>query len=94
MPVCPHFLMELHVPVLAVPNSRWLEYIPQLDMVTSARWRSRTAAPSSEAPPGIAWTWPRSSGTSSIARSTTDPARRPTNDVWKQNQREWRGFNE
>ncbi|MFY0679554.1 MAG: mandelate racemase/muconate lactonizing enzyme family protein [Thalassovita sp.] len=35
--VCPHFLMELHLPlVCAVPNAKWLEYIPQLDSVTSA----------------------------------------------------------
>ena len=30
--VCPHFLMELHVALCcAVPNARWVEYIPQLD---------------------------------------------------------------
>jgi len=33
--VCPHFLMELHVALCcAVPNARWLEYIPQLDTIT------------------------------------------------------------
>ena len=27
VPVCPHFLMELHLPLCcAVPNSRWLEF--------------------------------------------------------------------
>ncbi|MEM9105082.1 MAG: mandelate racemase/muconate lactonizing enzyme family protein [Pseudomonadota bacterium] len=32
--ICPHFLMELHVSlVCAVQNARWLEYIPQLDLV-------------------------------------------------------------
>jgi L-alanine-DL-glutamate epimerase-like enolase superfamily enzyme len=35
--VCPHFLMELHVALCAaVPNARWLEYIPQLDTITGA----------------------------------------------------------
>ena len=30
--VCPHFLMEIHLPlVCAVPNATWLEHIPQLD---------------------------------------------------------------
>lgn len=37
MAVCPHFLMELHVSlVCAVPNGRWVEYIPQLDEITTA----------------------------------------------------------
>ena len=40
--VCPHFLMELHVALCcAVPNSRWLEYIPQLDDLTTAPMRIR-----------------------------------------------------
>jgi L-alanine-DL-glutamate epimerase-like enolase superfamily enzyme len=34
--VCPHFLMELHVSlVAAVPNGRYVEYIPQLRAVTN-----------------------------------------------------------
>jgi L-alanine-DL-glutamate epimerase-like enolase superfamily enzyme len=33
--VCPHFLMELHVSLCAaVPNSRYVEYIPQLSAIT------------------------------------------------------------
>ena len=40
MPVCPHFLMELHVSLTAaVPNGRWVEYIPQLDDLTLERMR-------------------------------------------------------
>ena len=36
--VCPHFLMELHVSLAAaVPNGAWVEYIPQLDDVTTSR---------------------------------------------------------
>ncbi|MCX5317024.1 mandelate racemase/muconate lactonizing enzyme family protein [Streptomyces sp. NBC_00154] len=35
--VCPHFLMELHVSLCAaVPNSRYLEHIPQLRAITKA----------------------------------------------------------
>ena len=33
---CPHFLMELHVSLCgAVPNSAYLEYIPQLRGITT-----------------------------------------------------------
>jgi len=36
--VCPHFLMELHVSLTAaVPNGTWVEYIPQLDAITTSR---------------------------------------------------------
>ena len=36
--VCPHFLMELHVSLAAaVPNGRYVEYIPQLDDITQSR---------------------------------------------------------
>ena len=38
VPVCPHFLMELHVSLTAaVPNGAWVEYIPQLDDITTSR---------------------------------------------------------
>jgi L-alanine-DL-glutamate epimerase-like enolase superfamily enzyme len=60
VPVCPHFLMEIHLALCcAVPNSRWLEYIPQLDLVTSApiRIENGRAIPSDEAGLGIAWDW-------------------------------------
>lgn len=33
--VCPHFLMELHVSlVAAIPNGRYVEHIPQLRAIT------------------------------------------------------------
>lgn len=36
--VCPHYLMELHLPLCcAVPNSLWLEHIPQLDDIMENR---------------------------------------------------------
>ena len=56
--VCPHFLMELHVSlVCAIPNAPWLEYIPQLDSLTSTPMRMENghAIPSNEPGLGIDW---------------------------------------
>ena len=56
--VCPHFLMELHVAlVCAVPNARWLEYIPQLDALTTSgmAMQDGCAIPSQQPGLGIAW---------------------------------------
>lgn len=56
--VCPHFLMELHVALCcAVPNARWVEYIPQLDDLTTSRMTIADgyALPSQEPGLGIAW---------------------------------------
>jgi L-alanine-DL-glutamate epimerase-like enolase superfamily enzyme len=56
--VCPHFLMELHVALAsAVPNGRWVEYIPQLDPITANPMTIRDgyALPSPEPGLGIAW---------------------------------------
>jgi len=58
VPVCPHFLMELHVALCAaVPNARWVEYIPQLDELTTEGMRIEGgyAVPSSAPGLGIAW---------------------------------------
>jgi L-alanine-DL-glutamate epimerase-like enolase superfamily enzyme len=60
VPVCPHFLMELHVALCAaVPNARWVEYIPQLDTLTRSPMRIEAghAVPSSEPGLGIDWDW-------------------------------------
>jgi L-alanine-DL-glutamate epimerase-like enolase superfamily enzyme len=60
VPVCPHFLMELHVGLCcAVPNSRWVEYIPQLDAITRTQIAIRDGrAQASEDPGlGIDWDW-------------------------------------
>jgi L-alanine-DL-glutamate epimerase-like enolase superfamily enzyme len=57
-PVCPHFLMELHVALCAaVPNARWVEYIPQLEDLTTEGMRIEGgyAVPSGEPGLGIAW---------------------------------------
>src|SRR6202000_656099 len=40
MPVCPHFLMELHVSLTcAIQNGKYVEYIPQLDELTGKKMR-------------------------------------------------------
>ena len=60
VPVCPHFLMELHVALCcAVPNGRWVEYIPQLDAITARplQVREGRALPSPDAGLGIDWDW-------------------------------------
>jgi L-alanine-DL-glutamate epimerase-like enolase superfamily enzyme len=58
--VCPHFLMELHVSLVsAVPNGWMLEYIPQLDAITTSRLdlrEGRGHAPD-RAGLGIDWDW-------------------------------------
>jgi L-alanine-DL-glutamate epimerase-like enolase superfamily enzyme len=56
--VCPHFLMELHVSLAAaVPNGRYVEYIPQLDEITQSRMtiKDGRAVPSDESGLGIEW---------------------------------------
>ena len=58
--VCPHFLMELHIALCAaVPNARWIEYIPQLDAIITQGMRIEAgrALPSEEPGLGIAWDW-------------------------------------
>ena len=60
VPICPHFLMELHVGLCAaVPNAPWVEYIPQLDSVTTVGMSSDGgfAIPSDAPGLGIAWNW-------------------------------------
>ena len=56
--VCPHFLMELHLSLVCAVNAgRWLEYIPQLDAITSGsiRMDGGHAWPSDVPGLGIAW---------------------------------------
>ena len=58
VPVCPHFLMELHVSLCAaVPNARWVEYIPQIDSLTEQPMAivDGHAIPSDHPGLGIAW---------------------------------------
>ncbi|WP_127502919.1 mandelate racemase/muconate lactonizing enzyme family protein [Actinoplanes solisilvae] len=60
VPVCPHFLMELHVSLCcAVPNSRYLEHIPQLRAITHGEIEiveGHALAPSA---PGLGIVWNR-----------------------------------
>lgn len=60
LPVAPHFLMELHVGLgCGVPNATWIEYIPQLDLITAEPMKVENgrAVPSTEPGLGIAWNW-------------------------------------
>ena len=65
VPICPHFLMELHVSlVCAVPNAPMLEYIPQLDAITTSRLdiKDGMAHPPSAPGIGIDWDWSEITG--------------------------------
>ncbi len=58
--VSPHFLMELHLSlVCAVPNAKWLEYIPQLDTVTTGPITMQDGLAHAPETPGIGidWDW-------------------------------------
>ncbi len=60
MPVCPHFLMELHVSLAcAVPNGKYVEYIPQLDTLTGKRMRIEDGFAYAPQEPGLGidWDW-------------------------------------
>jgi len=56
--VCPHFLMELHVSLTAaVPNGAWVEYIPQLDAITTSRMAMNDGYALPPAAPGLGIDW-------------------------------------
>lgn len=60
VPVCPHFLMELHASlVCAIPNAPWLEYIPQLDTITGSQLRIEDGRAWPDETPGLGidWNW-------------------------------------
>ncbi len=58
VPVCPHFLMELHVSLTAaVPNGAWVEYIPQLDDVTTSRMAMAEGHAIAPETPGLGIDW-------------------------------------
>jgi L-alanine-DL-glutamate epimerase-like enolase superfamily enzyme len=58
VPVCPHFLMELHVSLCAaVPNSRYLEYIPQLSAVTRSALAVDNGHALAPTAPGLGIDW-------------------------------------
>jgi L-alanine-DL-glutamate epimerase-like enolase superfamily enzyme len=58
--VCPHYLMEIHVALCAaIPNAAWVEYIPQLDVITQSSIKivDGYAWPSMNPGTGIEWNW-------------------------------------
>jgi L-alanine-DL-glutamate epimerase-like enolase superfamily enzyme len=56
--VCPHFLMELHVSLTAaVPNAAWVEYIPQLDDITTSRLAIADGHAVAPTAPGLGIDW-------------------------------------
>jgi L-alanine-DL-glutamate epimerase-like enolase superfamily enzyme len=56
--VCPHFLMELHVSLTAaVPNGAWVEYIPQLDAITTSRLAMDDGYALPPSTPGLGIEW-------------------------------------
>ncbi|MET9730415.1 mandelate racemase/muconate lactonizing enzyme family protein [Streptomyces sp. NPDC006458] len=56
--VCPHFLMELHVSlVAAVPNGKFVEHIPQLRAVTRSEMTVRDGMAVAPDEPGIGIDW-------------------------------------
>ncbi len=58
VPVCPHFLMELHVSLTAaVPNGAWVEYIPQLDAITTSRLAMADGCAIPPSTPGLGIDW-------------------------------------
>jgi L-alanine-DL-glutamate epimerase-like enolase superfamily enzyme len=60
MPICPHFLMELHVSLVrAVQNGKYVEYIPQLDAVTTSGIRIENGMAIAPSEPGIGIAWDR-----------------------------------
>lgn len=75
VPICPHYLMELHVGLCAaVPNAPWVEYIPQLDVITrnSMRIEKGYAYPYAAPGLGIDWDW------KAISKLQTGPSSRIT----------------
>ena len=60
IPVCPHFLMELHVSLTcAIQNGRYVEHIPQLDELTGKKMRIENGQALAPDEPGIGidWDW-------------------------------------
>ena len=74
VPVCPHFLMELHVSLsAAVPNGAWVEYIPQLDDVTTSRMAMADGYAIPPAAPGLGIDWDFAAiDRLAVARATID----------------------
>jgi len=75
IPICPHFLMELHVSLCAgVPNARWVEFIPQLDDITHSRVHIEDGFAHAPATVGlgIEWNWDAIGQRQKVATTVTD----------------------
>ena len=58
--VCPHFLMELHVSlVAAIPNGRYVEHIPQLRSITNTEMVIQDGRAHAPETPGLGIDWNR-----------------------------------
>jgi L-alanine-DL-glutamate epimerase-like enolase superfamily enzyme len=58
--IAPHFLMELHLPLLcAIPNALYLEHIPQLRAITAAPIPIRDGQALASDVPGLGIEWDR-----------------------------------
>lgn len=58
VPVCPHFLMELHVSLCcAIPNARYVEHIPQLRAVTRSELQTVDGWALAPTAPGLGIDW-------------------------------------
>jgi L-alanine-DL-glutamate epimerase-like enolase superfamily enzyme len=56
--VCPHFLMELHVSlVAAIPNGRYVEHIPQLRSITTSEMTVESGNAVAPEAPGLGIPW-------------------------------------
>lgn len=73
--VCPHFLMELHVSLTAaVPNGAWVEYIPQLDAITTSRMAMADGCALAPDTPGLGIEWDFAAIDRACTSRTTLPA--------------------
>ncbi len=58
--VCPHFLMEIHISLLAaIPNGRYVEHIPQLRAITNTEMSIANGFAIAPSAPGLGidWDW-------------------------------------
>lgn len=81
--ICPHFLMELHVSLTAaVPNAAWVEYIPQLDDLTTARLAIENGHAIAPEEPGLGIAWDFNAiNRRALARCTVPAAQEGTNQL-------------
>lgn len=80
--VAPHFLMELHLSLAAaVPNGRWVEWIPQLSPLTVAPVSVVDGCGIAPTSPGTGISWDRSAIANYRRDSAAPPLPRPQHRV-------------